>query len=259
MTSKMVGLLYRLCGKRRPKTAAVILAGGMGTRMQSNVTKQLLYLCGKPVLLHTVLAFDGCDYIDELVVVSREEERKQVYALLHEAHLLKPFRVVRGGDTRQESARRGLEAISAEMKFIAVHDAARCLVTSDMIADVVSAAYASRAASAGCACTDTVKRVDKNGYVCETVDRDSLMMAQTPQVFEVGLYRAATYVAKERGVAVTDDNMLLESIGQAVRMVDCGKENVKITTPSDLIFAEAVLKERKRNVTSHEKKKGGKR
>jgi 2-C-methyl-D-erythritol 4-phosphate cytidylyltransferase len=113
-----------------------------------------------------------------------------------------------------------------------------------MIDDVVKAAYAHRAASAGCRVTDTIKRVNAEGFVEKTLDRESLFRAQTPQVFEKKLYYAATYVAYEEKRAVTDDNMLLEAIGQSVKMVDCGYENIKITTKEDLLLADAILDSR---------------
>ena len=238
--------LRLLCGKVRPKTAAVILAGGSGTRMQlrENITKQLLLVDGVPVLIRSISAFEASEYIDEIVVVAKAEELTTVEALVLEYGLKKVARIVSGGDTRQASARRGLEAVSSKMKYIAIHDAARCLVTPAMIADVVSAAYANRAASAGRACTDTVKRVTTQGYVSETLDRETLFFAQTPQVFDVSLYRAAAYMAKQKEECVTDDNMLVEKLGQAVKMVDCGEENIKITTQTDLYMAEAILRAR---------------
>ncbi len=246
LTYQIGKVLRLLCGKVRPRTAAVILAGGSGTRMrlQENITKQLLLLDGIPVLIRSIRAFEASDYIDEIVVVAKKEELATVEALVLEYGLKKVTRIVSGGETRQVSARRGLEAISSKMKYIAIHDAARCLVTPAMIADVVSAAYANRAASAARTCTDTVKRVNTKGYVEETLERETLYFAQTPQVFDVSLYRAAAYMAKQKEESVTDDNMLVEKLGQAVKMVDCGEENIKITTATDLYVAEAILRAR---------------
>lgn len=246
VTYPMTGLLRLLCGKRRPRTAAVILAGGNGTRMRSEggVAKQYLLLCGIPVIVRSMLAFENCPYIDEIVAVCGKGEESAVSALAASYGIKKLACVVTGGATRQDSARHGLEAVSSKMKYIAVHDAARCLVTPDMIADVVSAAYANRAASAGCPATDTLKKVNENGYITGTVDRSSVFAAQTPQVFDIRLYRAATYTAQKNKTVVTDDNMLMEAIGQTVKMVDTGKENMKLTTPEDLVIAEAIIENR---------------
>lgn len=245
-TEKVNSIIRFLKEKSRPKTAAVILAAGLGTRMKDaeGCTKQLLTLEGKPLFMHSVLTFDASPYIDELILVVRREEYREVRRILKSYPLKKPLRLAVGGETRQDSARRGLDAISESMAYIAVHDAARCLVTLDMIADVVTAAHASRAASAGAPVTDTIKQVTKEGYVEKTIDRSLLYRAQTPQAFEVKLYRAATYAAFDRKQAVTDDNMLVELIGQTVRMVDCGSENIKVTTKEDLALARIILRTR---------------
>lgn len=243
-----ISWLYRLFhGKFRPKTAAVILAGGSGTRMKNTegLTKQMLLLDGIPVLVHSALAFQKCEYIDEIVLVARKDEMQTVRTLMAEYKITKLSRIVSGGETRQQSARKGLNAISDKAKYIAIHDAARCLITPGMIADVVAAAYANRAASAGTSVTDTVKEVTREGYIKGTVDRRTVYLAQTPQVFDANLYRAAVYTAKEEDAAATDDNLLVEGLGQAIRMVDCGKENIKITTEIDMLFAEAILAARK--------------
>jgi 2-C-methyl-D-erythritol 4-phosphate cytidylyltransferase len=211
----------------------------------TSITKQLMLLEGIPVIIRSAIAFEKSPYIDEIVLVTRKEELCAVKALVLEYKLKKVTRIVSGGESRQASARRGLEAISSSMRFIAIHDAARCLVTPDMIADVASAAYANRAASAGTACTDSVKSVTKDGYIAGTLDRDTVFRAQTPQIFDVSLYRAAAYLAKQREESVTDDNALVEKIGQAVKLVDCGDENIKITTKTDLYTAEAILRARR--------------
>ena len=245
-TEKANRVLRFLKGKKRHKTAAVILAAGLGTRMKGTEgqTKQLLTLNGKPLFMHAVQSFDASPYIDELVLVVRREEYREVRRILKGYRLKKPLRLTVGGDTRQASARRGLEAISDDMEYISVHDAARCLITPDMIADVVTAAHANRAASAGSPVTDTIKQVTKDGYVEKTIDRSTLFRAQTPQVFECNLYRAATYAALDRKQTVTDDNMLVELIGQTVKMVDCGSENIKVTTKEDLTLARIILRMR---------------
>ncbi len=248
-----MGFVYQLCralravnGRFRPRTAAVILAGGVGSRMQRETgeTKQLLSVCGVPVLIHSVLAFERSPYIDEIVLVTRKEEVARVKALVASYGVQKVTKIVLGGDTRQKSAENGLNALSSAMKFVAIHDAARCLITAEMIGKVVSAAYAHRAASAGTPVTDTVKEIDINGFVVNTPNRASLWAAQTPQVFQSTLYRVAVETAKKEGFSATDDNMLVERLGQTVKMVDCGAENIKITTPKDLVLAEAILKSR---------------
>jgi 2-C-methyl-D-erythritol 4-phosphate cytidylyltransferase len=211
---------------------------------KDGLTKQLMLLSGIPVLIRSVLAFEKCEYINEIVIVARKEEMDAVKLLSKEYGIQKLSRIVSGGKTRTSSAMHGLEAISPKAKYIAVHDAARCLVTPDMIADVVSAAYANRAASAGCTSVDTLKRVSVDGYITETIDRSEVYRAQTPQVFDCNLYRAAVYSAGKDGILATDDNMLVERLGQTVKMVNTGEENIKITTAIDFAVAQAILEAR---------------
>lgn len=227
---------------RRPYTAAVILAAGNGTRMQMRgEVKQLMMLEGKPVLAYSLLAFARCPYVDEIVVVTRPCDIPAVTEMARQYGGEKVRRIVAGGETRQDSAWRGFCAVSDKTAYVALHDAARCLVTSDMISDVVAAAYAYRAASAGTPVQDTIKQVYPTGFVAETPERSALWTAQTPQVFEATLYRAAAYTAREKKITVTDDNALVERLGAGVKMIDCGPENRKLTTETDLLFAQAVL------------------
>ncbi len=238
--------LRLLHGKFRPYTAAVILAGGVGSRMGKDLplTKQMMLLGGIPVLARSAMAFDACEYMDEIVVVTRAEEKDAVLRMMKKYGIKKFTVAVEGGNTRRESALRGLEAVSDKTKYIAIHDAARCLITPSMISDVTAAAYANRAASAGCASVDTLKRVSTEGYIKETLDRKEIYRAQTPQIFDINLYRAAIYSAEKEKIEFTDDNMLVEHIGHTVKMVDVGEENIKITTKLDLELAKTILRVR---------------
>lgn len=239
-----------LTGRRRPRTAAILLAGGSSTRMQSEdgKTKQLMLLCGLPVLVHSARAFDACPYIDDILVVARREELATVEELMKTHGIRKYRKSVAGGETRQLSALAGFEALDGEKtRYVAIHDAARCLVTPEQIADVVAAAHAERAAAAATRATDTVKRASPAGYVIDTIDRATLWLAQTPQAFSADLYRAAAYTAIKADFKATDDMMLCERIGQTVKLIDCGSENFKITTPPDLLRAEAVLRSREKD------------
>lgn len=250
---------YRICRilrfvgfKRRPRTAAVILAGGTGSRMKSKdgQTKQMMELLGVPVLVHTARAFDACPYIDDLYVVGRPEELDRVQELMKTYRIRKFRAAVPGGATRQQSALRGFEAADGpKLGFVAIHDAARCLVTTDQISDVVAAAYAYRAAAAATRVHDTVKQANGDGFVTGTLDRSTLWFAQTPQVFRSDLYRAAAYTALDARFTATDDMMLCERIGQTVKLIDCGDENFKITTRQDFLRAERVLRERENGST----------
>ena len=224
------------------RTAAVIVAAGSSLRMGGDTSKQFLNVCGLPVLAHTLLAFERCAQIDEIVVVARAEEVELVSALAA-AHGIQKFKtVVAGGDTRADSAKRGFAAIGSDADYVAVHDGARCLVTPAMIEAVCEAAYIHGAATAAAAATDTVKYATPDGFVEATPDRSRVFLASTPQIFCTALYEKAL---KQEGIdGLTDDNQLVERLGHPVKLVDCGKLNMKITFPEDIPLAETILKER---------------
>ncbi len=164
--------------------------------------------------------------------------------------LTKLTRIVAGGATRQASVLAGLAAVSAETDYICIHDGARPLILPEQIDRVAIMAFTTRAAAAATPATDTVKRIDRKGNIRETIDRSTVWLAQTPQIFYLPLYYAAVEHANKEGLTVTDDCMLAESAGFSVRLVDCGKENFKITVPTDLCMAEAILRERTKGEVS---------
>lgn len=225
-----------------PRTAAVIVAAGNSTRMGGKISKQLLQLNGRPVLAHTLLAFQKARSIDEIVVVARAEDIEAIWKLAHENGIKKLTAVTKGGDSRAASVRRGFAKIDPKTRFVAIHDGARCLITPTQIGKVCRAAYRYRAATAATAVTDTVKKVTRYGFIESTIDRKKVYLVQTPQVFHADLYRAA--LAYNTDDTITDDNQLMENIDHAVKLVDFGKDNIKITTPDDLARAAFILSER---------------
>ena len=226
---------------KRNYTAAVIVAGGSGTRMGTEVTKQMLDLCGKPVVVHTLLAYQNTPCIKEIVVAAREDEIDIYQGFKQKYGITKLTAVVPGGVTRQASALAGVEAVSDKVRYVAIADAARCLTTPEEISEVCRVAYKTDAASAGIPATDTVKVVDKAGYIAGTPERALCWQAQTPQVFRHALYLAASYAAIEHKFTATDDNSLIEFVKHPVKMVKCSKQNIKITEPDDLAYAQMIL------------------
>lgn len=227
-------------------TSAIIAAGGSSSRMgnANGITKQHMTVDGLPVIVHTLLAFEKCELIGEIVVVAREDEIPHYAEYKEKYGITKLSRTVSGGASRQESVRRGFEAIDPKAKFVAIHDGARCLITPEMIERVCREAYRYKAAIAATAVRDTVKIADSKGFIAETTDRNLVWLAQTPQVISVPLYTAAAYSAREEGFEATDDAMLVERIENPVKLVECGRENIKITTPDDITMAEFILKSR---------------
>lgn len=229
------------------KTAALILAAGNSTRMGGKQSKQFLTLDGIPVLAHTLLAYQRSPLIAEIVIAAREGEVDRVVEICDRFHITKLRAVVFGGTTRQESALRAFSVIGEDIRFVAIADGARCLITPDEIDNVCIAAYRKKAASAGARIVGTVKRTNTAGAVLETLDREALWEAQTPQVFHIALYAAAQHRAAADGFVGTDDNELVEHLGYRVMMVECGRENIKITTPTDIKIADAILAARRKD------------
>ena len=235
----------------KKRTTALILAAGSGERFSegsgelSGLKKQFVPICGVPALLRTVKVFENSPFINEIIVVTGKDDVEFCRELFGE-EITKLTKIVPGGATRQESAMAGLEAVDPKSEYIAIHDGARCLITEEIIENVIKTAYDCGAAAAAQRAVDTVKFADNNRIITETIDRDHVWLMKTPQVFYANMYRAAVYTAYKDGASVTDDCMLVERIGFKVRVVDCGSENIKLTYPIDKVFAEAILNERVR-------------
>lgn len=245
---KVAGVLRVISGTPHPKnyTSAIIAAAGLSERFGGDVTKQMTELRGMPLLIHTLKAYEAADCIHEIIIVAKLNEIHAWEELCREYGIEKVKKIVQGGYTRQESVLCGLDAVDKKSKFVAIGDGARCLITPRQITDVCRAAYKYKAATAAHRSTDTVKLADKKGFIDATADRDTVWLAQTPQVFKTKLYRAAAYTALKKGFTATDDNSLVENIGYPIRLVECGAQNIKITTRDDLAVANGVLEERER-------------
>lgn len=226
---------------RNDYTTAIILAAGTGSRLDANLPKQRLTLLGKSIVSRAAEAFFKCKYIDSIVVVTREEDIDFVKQELHFAKE-KLYTIIQGGDCRAESARLGFLAIPKATTHIAIHDAARCLISPEDITVVILEAKKHGAASAVSKVVDTVKLVS-DSRIKETVPRENLYFAETPQVFSIEYYEKALAEAEDLR-SITDDNMLLERIGIPVVPVVLSKPNPKITYSYDLEYAEFLLKRR---------------
>ncbi len=239
----MFSFLRRIKDANRPRCAALVAAAGASSRM-GGVNKLLEPLDGVPVLVRTLVSFQLAEEVDEIVVAAREEDLVEISRLCHTYGITKCAKVVRGGESRAHSVLLAALEASPESDLLAVQDGARPLVTPELIGRVVSAAARCGAAAPAVAVKDTVKAVREDGAVAETLDRDVLRAVQTPQVFEASLLKAALQSALESGVPVTDDCSAVERLGKVVFLVEGEEENLKITTPVDLILAEAILQAR---------------
>ncbi len=223
----------------KPFVSAVIPAAGSASRM-NGLDKQFEEVCGVPVLVRSMQALSQSDWIDELVVVARSDDIPDVLALVNGYGIGKVRSVVAGGQTRQQSVMQGLEAVSGEADYLAVHDGARPLVSQQVIADAVLSAIRYGAAAAAVPVVDTIKVADADRMICATPDRQTLYAVQTPQVFRLGRYREAAQSAREAGQDFTDDCQMLEAIGQKIYLSRGEYTNLKITTPVDLLIAQAL-------------------
>lgn len=248
LTSKIASVIRAAAGVHSPEDhfiSAIVVAAGLGTRMGTSSTKQLIGIDGIPVVVRSLLAFQSCDFINEIIVVGRENELSLYDEWKEQYGITKLKKAVCGGKTRRESVENGLSAISDRSEYLAIHDGARCLITPEMIKNVLTETLRYGAAAAAEAMTDTVKRIDEKGFITETIDRSELLRVQTPQAFKTSLYLASAYTVDKDDPSITDDCMLAEKAGFHIKLVDCGRENLKITTREDLVFAEAILTARR--------------
>lgn len=217
----------------------VIVAAGSASRM-GGIDKVMAPLGGEPMIVRTVRAFQNCDAIASIVIVTREDLIRPISGLCRD--MGKVVAVVAGGSSRQESVHLGLNALPKGTKLAAVHDGARPLISWQVIDRVVRAANTYGAAAPAIPVKDTIKVV-QGGLVKETPDRSSLAAVQTPQVFDFDLLRGALRKAEEDGATVTDDCSAVERTGMKIKIVEGDERNLKVTTPMDLKIAELLLEE----------------
>jgi 2-C-methyl-D-erythritol 4-phosphate cytidylyltransferase len=221
---------------------AVIVAGGSSQRM--GFDKLLALLSDKPVLAHTIEAFERTDSVKEIILVARAERVAEFQELVRQSDFKKVRRVVAGGMHRQDSVRAGLEGLDASADYVAVHDAARPLVVPKQIERVLAVAREHGAAALAEPVTDTLKRANENGLVTGGVSRDGLYAMQTPQIFARELLERAYANVAEKNLSVTDEVSAVEHLGAKVVLVPNDEWNVKITYPRDLFLAQAALARR---------------
>ena len=215
---------------------AVIVAAGSASRM-GGIDKVMAPLGGEPMILRTVRAFQNCDAIASIVIVTREDLIRPISGLCRD--MKKVIAVVAGGSSRQESVHLGLNALPKGTKLAAVHDGARPFASQALIDRMVRAGHSFGAAVPAVPLKDTVK-TKKNGIVGQTPDRSSLCAVQTPQVFDFDLLRGALAKAEADGAEITDDASAVERMGMTVKIMEGEEQNIKITTPMDLKLARLI-------------------
>ena len=226
--------------------SAIIVAAGKGSRMGPNVDKLFLELDGCPIVAHTWRRFEEAGCIEEIQMVVREGRQAAFAVLAEKYQFRKKFRLVAGGEERQESVWNGLAALSPGTELVVIQDAARPCTSQTLIAATIEAAREVGAAVAAQPVTDTIKESGDGRTIERTLDRTRLWAVQTPQTFRVEIIRRALSEVRRRGLLVTDDTAACELIGQPVRLVVGRQPNPKVTCPEDLPCVEGLLRARLR-------------
>lgn len=229
------------------RIVAILPAAGLGTRMGADAPKQFRLLDGLPVVIFTLRRLAACSSIGEFLIATRAEEVDALGARVAEEALGRPVRVVRGGDSRQQSVANALAEIPPDTELVLVHDAVRPLVTREQVERVIAEARTRRAAILGIPAMDTVKEVKRTSVpgdvalITATIPRERIVLAQTPQVFHAALLREAFARAAAEGASASDEAGLVERLGHDVYVVLGSERNLKITRPGDLDVAEFYL------------------
>jgi 2-C-methyl-D-erythritol 4-phosphate cytidylyltransferase len=227
------------------KVTALVVAAGVGKRMGTGeVPKQFVPLASLPILVHTLNKFERFRYVSQVVLVTRQEDIEKCWKNVVGPYCFKKVRsIVPGGSTRQNSVYQGLQALDSETEIVVIHDGVRIFITETMISESIQAAHSYGGAVVAVPVKDTIKRVSENGFIHETLNREELWVVQTPQTFTYPLIRLAHEKARQDRFSGTDDAVLVERLGVKVKIVPGSYQNIKITTPEDLVLAETILRE----------------
>jgi len=225
------------------KADAVIVSAGKGERFREGKKKQFLPLAGKPILAHTFDPFEASPIIRSIfLVVGHEDMDYCLREVVEKYGCRKVSQIVPGGKTRQESVKKGIDAVPGDSDIILIHDGVRPFVTKEMIEESVRGARQFKAVVFAVPVKDTIKRVQSDGTVLQTLERESLCQVQTPQAFQARMIREACHRAVEDGFVGTDDASLVERLGVKVHVLPGSYTNIKITTPEDLVLAHFIAK-----------------
>lgn len=222
--------------------SGIIVAAGLGERMGPDVDKAFLSLGSKPVLIYSLLAFEKCPDVDEVILVVRKERVESARCAVQMFGCTKVRKIVAGGTQRQLSVANGMAELAEESDLVAVHDGARPCVTPALITETIRSARQFGSGVAAVKITDTVKEVAKGVIISKTIDRTKLWRVQTPQSFKRDLLEKALAVVRKKKLMVTDEASAVELISHAVRLVPSISSNIKITSPDDLVLAAALMR-----------------
>src|SRR5882724_821976 len=233
------------------RIAAILPAAGMGTRMGAETPKQFLELDGTPIVIHSLRRIASCAQVTDIIVATRADEVARLEERIAKEKFKQNVRVVKGGDSRQDSAA-ALNEVPKDTEIVLVHDAVRPFVTTEQIARVIEEARRCQAAILGIPAMDTVKEVKRASLpedvalITGTIPRERVVLAQTPQAFATKLLKEAFARAQADGVSASDEAGLVERIGHDVHVVLGSESNIKITKPADMELARFYLERERR-------------
>jgi len=220
------------------KVKALILASGSGSRINKDIPKQFLDLSGSPLLIQTLKPFEQCSNIDELIIVTLSEYIDKAWEFVNRHRLAKVKKIIRGGKTRQESSKNGIDACGNDTKFVLIHDAVRPFITNNLLNRLLKALDKHHAVVPVIPSIDTIIETDRKGFIINIPNRSMLRRIQTPQAFSYDLIKEAHQKALEDGIKnSTDDSSLVLKIGQPVYTIKGDEKNIKITYPMDFDIA----------------------
>ncbi len=224
---------------------ALITAAGVGKRMQGQMNKIFMLLDEEPIITRTINIFHSCDAIDRIIIIARDEDKDELKRIVEKNSFSKVKKIVIGGEKRQNSVHNGLLSIDDAKAddVVLIHNGVNPFVDEKTINECIEATKKYEAAVVGFRARDTIKEVDEKGFVSQTLDRDKLWQVQTPQCVRYGTAMRAFKKAFDEEFYGTDDTMLIERLGKKVKMIECPYENIKITLPNDLEFANRLLRD----------------
>jgi len=232
--------IIKSISQKRPPTCSVVIAAAGSSQRCKGEDKLFYNINNKPVLVHTIEVFQNCAFVDEIIVVTRQDNLEKVAGMCHQNKFKKVSKVILGGETRTESVFNGVFAVSKKTKFIAIHDGARACIDSDIIERTLIATAKHHAAAPGIKVVSTLKQTDGD-VIIKTVDKADLVEIQTPQIFREEIIKAALTKVIKKSITVTDDCMAVEILGLPVHIVEGSSKNIKITNIDDLQIAKGIL------------------
>ena len=222
---------------------AIVLAAGKGTRMNAGMNKQFMLINDRPLLAQTLAAFQSCNAIDSIILVAGRDELKACKEQIIDRYGFdKVDKLVPGGSERQQSVYNGIMELEDDCSIVVIHDGARPILPEGIIERCIEGAKIYGAVSAGMPAKETIKILNEEGFVQYTPERGKVWVTQTPQAFKRDIIEKAHETANIKGISGTDDAFLVECMGINVKMLEGSYENIKITTPEDIILAEAIMR-----------------